>query len=88
MLVMPPSVRTRTAVITRIEALARHAQNIEAACRGDALKVKARDVQESLREARSWLEGDRSPQPVLVTHVARMVDDASRQLYALLRQMD
>jgi hypothetical protein len=88
MLVMASSVRTRTAVITRIEALARHAHSIEAACQRDALKLKARDVQESLREARSWLEGDRRPQPVLVTHVARMVDDASQQLYALLRQIE
>ena len=85
---MPSSVRSRTAVITRIVALARRAQSIEAACRRDALKLKARDVQESLREARSWLEGDRSPQAVLVTHVAKMVDEASQRLYALLRQMD
>jgi hypothetical protein len=64
----------------RIEALRRHVHTVEGALRPPA-KPEARQVLDTLGEAEAWLRGQ--PSPEVVTHVARMVADAGRRLYAL-----
>lgn len=81
-------VRGREAVMSRIEALRKHAAAAEHACRRPALKAKAREVQDTLEEARAWLHGSPRPAPELVIHVAGMVAGASNRLYALVRSLD
>jgi hypothetical protein len=85
---MSSTVRNRATVLTRAGALLKHAEAVEAYCRRDALKPRVRDVKESLREARAWLTDATTADPVLVTHIARMVDNASQRLYAVMRQMN
>jgi phage-related baseplate assembly protein len=72
--------RGRDTVLVRIDALRRHARSVEGIVR-DVAKGEARQVIDTLGEAEAWLRGQ--PSPEVVTHVARMVADAGRRLYAL-----
>ena len=76
--------RGRQTVLTRIEALRRHARSIEGALAHDGPRGQARQVLDTLGEAESWLRGQ--PSPEVVTHIARMVADAGRRLYDLGRE--
>lgn len=48
-------------------------------------KDEARKVLDSLGEAEAWLRG--RPAPELVTHIAKMVADASHRLIVLGREV-
>ena len=76
-----PATRTRETVIVRIEALRRHARTLEGAAARARAQGEARQVLDTLGEAEAWLRGQ--PSPEVVTHIARMVADAGRRLYAL-----
>ena len=77
--------RSRDTVLGRIEALRQHARRIEGAVPFRGAKVEARQVLDALGEAEAWLRG--RPAPELVTHVAKMVADASHRLIALGREV-
>jgi hypothetical protein len=76
-------VRSRQVVLERIGALRRQAEATRV--HAPHLDARVHEVVETLREARSWLESSPQTPPELVTHVARMVDDASTRLFALTR---
>jgi hypothetical protein len=76
-----PRTRSRDTVLTRIEALRRHARSLEGALGHDGPRGQARQVLDTLGEAEAWLRGQ--PPPEVVTHIARMVADAGRRLIAL-----
>ena len=77
--------RSRDTVLTRIEALKRHARAIESALAHHGPRGEARQVIDTLGEAEAWLRGQ--PSPEVVTHIARMVADAGRRLYDLGREL-
>ena len=77
--------RTSHSVVLRIEALQRHAADVERHCTRASQRATVREVVDTLQEARAWLRAAAEPEPVLVTHVARMVSGASDRLYAVVR---
>ena len=76
--------RSRDTVLVRIEALRHQARRLEGAVRRGS-KDEARKVLASLGEAEAWLRG--RPAPELVTHIAKMVADASHRLIVLGREV-
>jgi hypothetical protein len=73
--------RSRDTVLSRIQALRRHAESIAGAVAREPSKQEARQVLDALGEAEAWLRGQ--PSPEVVAHIARMVADLSRRLLAL-----
>jgi hypothetical protein len=73
--------RGRETVLARITALRRHALTLEGAVVREPSRAEARQVLETLGEAEAWLRG--RPTPEVVAHIARMVADVSRRLFAL-----
>ena len=76
--------RSRDTVLVRIEALRQHARRLEGSVRRGS-KDEARKVLDTLGEAEAWLRG--RPAPELVTHIAKMVADASHRLIVLGREV-
>jgi hypothetical protein len=79
--------RTAQAVIRRIEALERHAIEIEARCLNQRDRLELRDALAGLEEARAWLRAAAPTEPILVTQVAKMVTAACGRLYAVARHV-
>ncbi len=76
-----PAARSKDTVLVRIQALRKHARTFEGAVVREPSRAEARQVLETLGEAEAWLRGQ--PSPEVVAHIARMVADASRRLFAL-----
>ena len=76
--------RRRETVLGRIEALRQQARRLESSVRRGS-KAEARKVLDTLGEAEAWLGG--RPAPELVTHIAKMVADASHRLIVLGREV-
>ena len=77
--------RRRETVLGRIDALRQQARRLEGVVPRRGSKDEARKVLDSLGEAEAWLRG--RPAPELVTHIARMVADASHRLIVLGREV-
>ena len=86
---MSPSPRARTshAVVLRIDALKRHAAEIERRCITQQNRTALREAVVELDEAHAWLRAATAADPVLVTHVAGMVNAACSRLYTVARQV-
>ena len=50
-------------------------------------ETELREAAAALEEARAWLRAATPVEPVLVTHVAKMVTTACGRLYAVARQV-
>jgi hypothetical protein len=79
--------RTAQAVIRRIEALDGHAADLEKRCVHTRDRVDLQDARVALKEARAWLCAATPAEPVLVTHVAKMVTAACGRLYTVVRHV-
>lgn len=75
--------RTANAVIRRIDALHVQALIIQQRCVQPVDRLAVRETVGVLDEARAWLRAARPVEPVLVTHVAKMVNGACARLYNL-----
>lgn len=79
--------RTAGAVVRRIEALQRHAAEIERRCVYQRDRADLHQAAAALDEARAWLRAATQADPALVTHVATMVNAACGRLYTVVRHI-
>lgn len=85
MAVMRRAAPTRTAagVLRRIEVLQHQVTALDQRCADERLRREIQGVRTALDEAHAWLRAAAGAEPVLVTHVAKMVSGACERLYVV-----
>jgi hypothetical protein len=79
--------RTAHAVARRIDAMERHAADIETRCVLQRDRAELHDAIVALGEARAWLSAATPVEPTVVTHVSKMVTAACGRLYTVVKHV-